>query len=69
MTGEPLGTGSQSNIIDSILLKPPPGYVFLVMASQDSHYDLFMLSNTTCFGTQIEDIGSRNRGPESEING
>jgi predicted AAA+ superfamily ATPase len=39
-----LGTGSQSNIIVGILLKPPPGYVFLVMASQDSRYDLFMLT-------------------------
>jgi hypothetical protein len=44
MSGEPLGRGSQSNVIDGILLKPPPGYVFLVMASQDSHYDLFMLT-------------------------
>jgi len=31
-----------SNIIDSLLTKPPQGYVFLVMASQDTHYDLFM---------------------------
>lgn len=31
-------------IMDFILTKPPPGYTFLVMASQDSHYDLFMLS-------------------------
>ncbi|MDF1541236.1 MAG: hypothetical protein P1Q69_20225 [Candidatus Thorarchaeota archaeon] len=30
------------NIIDSLLTKPPQGYVFLVMASQESHYDLFM---------------------------
>ncbi|MFW9910055.1 MAG: hypothetical protein ACFFEF_15980 [Candidatus Thorarchaeota archaeon] len=44
MSGEPSSAGSQASIIDSILLKPPPGYVFLVMASLDSHYDLFMLN-------------------------
>jgi hypothetical protein len=44
MSGEPSSAGSQASIIDSILLKPPSGYVFLVMASQDSHYDLFMLT-------------------------
>ena len=32
------------SIIDSLLTRPPHGYVFLVMASQDSHYDLFMLT-------------------------
>ncbi len=32
------------NIIDSLISKPPQGYVFLVMASQDSHFDLFMLT-------------------------
>ncbi|TFG09485.1 hypothetical protein EU538_04975, partial [Candidatus Thorarchaeota archaeon] len=30
--------------MDSLLLKPPRGYVFIVTASQDSHYDLFMLT-------------------------
>lgn len=35
---------SHQNIVDAIIKKPPPGYVFLVMASQDSHYDLFMLT-------------------------
>ncbi|MFW9848386.1 MAG: hypothetical protein ACFFF4_04555 [Candidatus Thorarchaeota archaeon] len=30
------------NVIDSLLTKPPGGYVFLVMAAQESHYDLFM---------------------------
>jgi hypothetical protein len=44
MSGEPSSVGSQASIIDDILLKPPSGYVFLVMASQDSHYDLFMLT-------------------------
>ncbi|MGY5875245.1 MAG: hypothetical protein RTU30_05825 [Candidatus Thorarchaeota archaeon] len=34
----------QSNIIDSLLTKPPRGYVFLVQAAQDSHYDLFMMT-------------------------
>lgn len=37
-------TGSHLNIIDNLLTKPPSGYVFLVIASQDSHYDLFMLT-------------------------
>jgi hypothetical protein len=36
--------GTQLNILDNILLKPPRGYVFLVSASQESHYDLFMLT-------------------------
>lgn len=36
--------GSSFNVVDSLLTKLPPGYVFLVMASQDSHYDLFMLT-------------------------
>lgn len=30
------------NVIDSLLTKPPQGYVYLVMAAQESHYDLFM---------------------------
>lgn len=34
----------RGNIIDSLLTKPPKGYVFLVLAAQDSHYDLFMLT-------------------------
>ncbi|MFW9908666.1 MAG: hypothetical protein ACFFEF_08825 [Candidatus Thorarchaeota archaeon] len=33
---------NHQNIIDSLLTKPPKGYVYLVMASQESHYDLFM---------------------------
>jgi len=37
-------TGSSFSIVDNLLTKPPKGYVFLVMASQDSHYDLFMLT-------------------------
>ena len=45
MHGEPSDpSGSQFSIVDNLLTKPPPGYVFLVMASQDSHYDLFMLT-------------------------
>lgn len=44
MAGEPRRTGSDSSIIENLLTKPPPGYVFLVIASQDSHYDLFMLT-------------------------
>ncbi|MBN2231017.1 MAG: hypothetical protein JW779_15635 [Candidatus Thorarchaeota archaeon] len=44
MAEEPTKSGSQYSIVDSLLTKPPPGYVFLVMASQDSHYDLFMLT-------------------------
>lgn len=44
MSGEPAQTGSHLNIIDNLLTKPPPGYVFLILASQDSHYDLFMLT-------------------------
>ncbi|MGQ4911363.1 MAG: hypothetical protein ACP6KW_04260 [Candidatus Thorarchaeota archaeon] len=32
------------DIVDGLLTKSPSGYVFLVMASQDSHYDLFMLT-------------------------
>lgn len=44
MAEEPSGRGSDSSIIENLLTKPPPGYVFLVIASQDSHYDLFMLS-------------------------
>ncbi|MGY5873213.1 MAG: hypothetical protein RTV72_13265 [Candidatus Thorarchaeota archaeon] len=44
MAKEPRGKGSDSSIIVDLLTKPPPGYVFLVMASQDSHYDLFMLT-------------------------
>ncbi|MHA2078191.1 MAG: hypothetical protein ACXAB0_08625 [Candidatus Thorarchaeota archaeon] len=45
MFGEPLEqNGSQYSIVDNLLTRPPNGYVFLVMASQDSHYDLFMLT-------------------------
>jgi hypothetical protein len=45
MFGEPSGqNGSKFSIVDSLLTKPPKGYVFLIMASQDSHYDLFMLT-------------------------
>ena len=44
MAEEPSGKGSDGNIIDNLLTKPPPGYVFIVLASQDSHYDLFMLT-------------------------
>ncbi len=44
MTRDPSGKGSDSSIIHNLLTKPPPGYVFLVIASQDSHYDLFMLT-------------------------
>ena len=44
MSGEPKYSGSHLNIIENLLSKPPPGYVFLVIASQDSHYDLFMLT-------------------------
>ncbi|TFG29870.1 hypothetical protein EU527_15225 [Candidatus Thorarchaeota archaeon] len=44
MTGEPKLIGSHLTIIDHLLTKPPPGYVFLVLVSQDSHYDLFMLT-------------------------
>ena len=36
--------GSGYSIVDNLLTRPPKGYVFLVMASQDSHYDLFMLT-------------------------
>ncbi len=36
--------GSVYSIVDNLLTRPPKGYVFLVMASQDSHYDLFMLT-------------------------
>jgi hypothetical protein len=36
--------GSKYSIVDNLLTRPPKGYVFLVMASQDSHYDLFMLT-------------------------
>ncbi len=36
--------GPDSNIVDGLLTRPPAGYVFIVMASQDSHYDLFMLT-------------------------
>ena len=38
--GEPLNM--RTNVIDGLLTKPPEGYVFLIMASQDTHYDLFM---------------------------
>ena len=38
--GEPLNM--RTNVIDGLLTKPPEGYVFLIMASQESHYDLFM---------------------------
>jgi len=34
----------RGNIIDNLITKPPKGYVFLIMAAQDSHYDLFMLT-------------------------
>ncbi|RDE17756.1 MAG: hypothetical protein C4K49_01275 [Candidatus Thorarchaeota archaeon] len=42
---EPSGhdTG-RGNIIDNLVSRPPKGYVFLIMAAQDSHYDLFMLT-------------------------
>jgi hypothetical protein len=41
--GEPTTKGSQSSIIDGILLKQFPVYVFLVIASQDSNYNLLIL--------------------------
>ena len=45
MYGEPPDhSGSMYSIVDNLLTRPPKGYVFLVMASQDSHYDLFMLT-------------------------
>jgi hypothetical protein len=44
MAEEPSGKGLIGNIIDDLLTKPPMGYVFIVLASQDSHYDLFMLT-------------------------
>jgi len=45
MQGEPSNqNGSKFSIVDSLLTRPPKGYVFLVIASQDSHYDLFMLT-------------------------
>lgn len=44
MAEEPCGKGSYGSIIDDLLTRPPPGYVFIVLASQDSHYDLFMLT-------------------------
>ena len=45
MHGEPPDhNGSMYSIVDNLLTRPPKGYVFLVMASQDSHYDLFMLT-------------------------
>ena len=45
MHGEPFDPiGSKYSIVDNLLTRPPKGYVFLVMASQDSHYDLFMLT-------------------------
>lgn len=34
----------KSDIIQRLLMTPPRGYVFLVTASQDSHYDLFMMT-------------------------
>lgn len=30
------------SIIDNLICKPPKGYVFIIMAAQDTHYDLFM---------------------------
>ncbi|MFX1605377.1 MAG: hypothetical protein ACFFDD_05670 [Promethearchaeota archaeon] len=43
MRGEPSKqNGSKFGIVGNLLTKPPKGYVFLVMAPQDSHYDLFM---------------------------
>ncbi len=44
MSGEPTVTGSHLNIIEHLLTKPPPGYVFLIIASQDSYSDLFLLT-------------------------
>ncbi len=38
------GHEHKSNIIHRLLNDPPKGYVFLVTATQDSHYDLFMLT-------------------------
>lgn len=35
---------SRHELLDSLLIQPPPGYVFVVTASQDSRYDLFMLT-------------------------
>ncbi|MFW9921017.1 MAG: hypothetical protein ACFFED_15560 [Candidatus Thorarchaeota archaeon] len=39
------------SIVENLLKKPPKGYVYLVMASQESHYDLFM---TTVVRSAIE---------------
>ncbi len=42
MTGVSLNNEMAPSIVDRLLVKPPNGYVYLVMASQESHYDLFM---------------------------
>ncbi len=40
----PESSVSRYELLDSLLMRPPPGYVFVVTASQDSRYDLFMLT-------------------------
>ncbi|MCK5150204.1 MAG: hypothetical protein KAQ65_00125 [Candidatus Thorarchaeota archaeon] len=42
VSGKQTNNHLHTNVIDSLLTKPPRGYVFLVMAAQESHYDLFM---------------------------
>ncbi len=42
VSGEQTKKHNHPNVLDSLLVKPPRGYVFLVMAAQESHYDLFM---------------------------
>ena len=42
MTGEPVNNSLAPSIVDNLLSKPPQGYVYIIMASQESHYDLFM---------------------------
>ncbi|MBN2230753.1 MAG: hypothetical protein JW779_14285 [Candidatus Thorarchaeota archaeon] len=42
MTGTPVENHLASTIVYNLLNRPPRGYVYLVMASQESHYDLFM---------------------------
>ncbi len=41
---ETAAVSPKGSIVDSLLSRPPPGYVFVVTATQDSHYDLFMLT-------------------------
>jgi hypothetical protein len=67
VTAMPDHDSGKPNIIDNLICKPPKGHVFIVMAAQDSHYDLFMrtlLKRGLDMGLRVLQVvtEARNRG-------